>query len=106
MAAWNEASVRSDGLRNSSDSTLPRSAAGSGCLSSRLASSSRAAISSLAKSARSLNAFMCIPLTGSVSDRLERLREPVDVFWLQYERCENAQHMRVAAGTGKYVVLE
>jgi hypothetical protein len=31
MPAWNEASVRSDGLKNSSPSTLPASACGSGC---------------------------------------------------------------------------
>ena len=36
IAAWNDDSVRSDGLRNSSDSTLPSSARGSGlCVETR-----------------------------------------------------------------------
>ena len=62
IAAWNDASVRSEGLRNSRDSTFPRSASGSGCVSSRLASSSRDWISSLLKSARSLKAFTAVSL--------------------------------------------
>ena len=58
MPAWNDASVRSDGFRNSSPSTLPASACGSGCCCSRCASASRSTISSRGKSARSRSGFM------------------------------------------------
>jgi hypothetical protein len=42
----------------------------------------------------------------SCCDRLERLRKSVDMFRVQYERCENPHNVRVGARTGEYVVLE
>src|SRR6185436_1915664 len=90
IAAWNDDSVRSDGLKNSSASTLPSSARGSGCLSSRPASAMRSWISSREKSARSLKRRIGQVLQGG--------SQFLHVLGLQYQRRQQPQHVRIGAG--------
>src|SRR5690606_18172005 len=89
IAAWNDASVRSDGLRNRSDSTLPSSARGAGFFSSRAASSSSARTSSCEKSARSVK--RCI------SALRQRGGQKRDVLAGEHERRQKAQNVRIRA---------
>src|SRR5690606_31102855 len=88
-AAWNDASVRSDGLKNNSDSTLPSSARGSGCFSSRAARSSSARTSSCGKSARSLKRF--------IRELLQRGGQKLHVRALEHERRQEPQDVRIGA---------
>src|SRR5690606_36002465 len=98
IAAWNDVSVRSDGFRNRSDSTLPSSARGSGSLSRRAASSSSPTTSSRESSARSLKRF--------TADLLQGGGEELHVRALEHERRQEPQHMRVGARAGQDVPLE
>src|SRR5690606_12905278 len=98
IAAWNDVSVRSDGLRNRSDSTLPSSARGPGCRSRRRARSISPRISSLEKSARSLK--RCI------ADLLERGSEQLDVLPLENERRQEPDDVRIRARADQDVPLE
>src|SRR5690606_6629951 len=94
----NDVSVRSDGLKKSSDSTLPSSARGSGSLSSRAASSSSPTTSSREKSARSLKRF--------IAELLQRGGEEFHVLALEHERRQKPQDVRVRARAGQDVPLE
>ena len=58
LPTWNEASVRSDGLKNTRPRIFPARARGSGCCSRCRASASRSRISSREKSARSRKRFI------------------------------------------------
>src|SRR5690606_22578468 len=98
IAAWNDASVRSDGLRNRSDSTLPSSARGSGCFSSRAASSSSPTTSSREKSARSLKRF--------IAELLQCGGQQLHVRALEHERRQEPQDVRVRARARQDVPLE
>src|SRR5690606_11238096 len=98
IAAWNDVSVRSDGFRNRSDSTLPSSARASGRLSRRAASSSSPTTSSRESSARSLKRF--------TADLLQGGGEELHVRALEHERRQEPQHMRVGARAGQDVPLE
>src|SRR5688572_25400404 len=98
IAAWNDDSVRNDGLRNSSDSTLPSSARGSGFASSRAASAMSSLISSREKSARSLK--------RSIGQFLQGLRQALHVFGREYQRRQEPQHVGVGARADEDVARE
>src|SRR5215471_13457649 len=90
IAAWNDVSVRSDGLKNSSDRTLPSSARGSGLRSSRAAREIRSSISSREKSARSLK--------RRIGQVLQRSGEPLHVRGGARAGQDVAREQRVAHG--------
>src|SRR6187551_2166134 len=98
IAAWNDDRVRSDGLRNSSDSTLPSSARGSGFASSRAASAMSSLISSREKSARSLK--------RSIGQFLQGLRQALYVIGREYQRRQEPQHVGVGARADQDVARE
>src|SRR6056297_804810 len=110
MAAWKEARVRRLGERNSSESTLPSSARGSGFSSSRPARVMSSAISSRSSSARSLNVFMVSFRSGRLGIRnleiSERLRQTLDVAGIDHVGRQQPQHGGIAAGPREYVTLE
>src|SRR5262245_23742027 len=98
IAAWNDDRVRSDGLRNNSDRTLPSSARGSGFLSSRAASAMSSLISSREKSARSLK--------RRIGQFLQGLRQALYVFVREYQRRQKPQHVGVGARADEDVARE
>src|SRR6516165_12178531 len=98
IAAWNDDSVRSDGLRNKSDSTLPASARGSGLRSSRSASAIRSWISSREKSARSLKRRIVQVLQGCA--------QALHMLGSQDQRRQETQHVWVRARAGQDVARE
>src|SRR5262245_22500420 len=98
IAAWNDDRVRSDGLKNSSDSTLPSSARGSGFASSRPASAMSSLISSREKSARSLK--------RSIGQFLQGLRQALYVIGREYQRRQQPQHVGVGAVADEDVARE
>src|SRR3970040_2139657 len=98
IPAWDEDNVRRDGLKNNTPGTFPSSALGSGRRSSCAAKSSSAVISSKEKSARSLK--RCI---GKVPQGAGQV---VDMSSFQYERRQEAQHIRIPARSRKNVALE
>src|SRR5688572_5461081 len=98
IAAWNDDSVRNDGLRNSSDSTLPSSARGSGFASSRAASAMSSLMSSREKSARSLK--------RSIGQVLQGLRQALYVIGREYQRRQEPQHVGVGARADEDVARE
>src|SRR5262249_9507601 len=98
IAAWNDDNVRSDGLKNSNDSTLPSSARGSGCLSSLPASAMRSLISSREKSARSLK--------RRIGQVLQGVGQFLHVLGSKDQRRQQPQHVRVGAGAGEDVALQ
>src|SRR5690348_10057462 len=98
MAAWNDDRVRSDGLKNSSDKTLPSSARGSGLASSRAASAMSSLISSREKSARSLK--------RRIGQFLQGLRQALYVFGREYERRQEPQHVRIGAVADEDIARE
>src|SRR5262245_14581706 len=98
IAAWNDDRVRSDGLKNSSDSTLPSSARGSGLASSRAASAMSSLISSREKSARSLK--------RSIGQFLQGCRQALHVIGREYQRRQQPQHVGVGAAADEDVARE
>src|SRR5688572_729163 len=98
IAAWNDDSVRSDGLRNNSDSTLPSSARGSGFASRREASAMRSLISSREKSARSLK--------RRIGQFLQGGSQALYVFGRENQRRQQAQHVRIGARADEDVARE
>src|SRR5215471_7009865 len=98
IAAWNDVSVRNEGLKNSSDRTLPSSARGSGLRSSRAAREIRSSISSREKSARSLK--------RRIGQVLQRSGEPLHVLGGKNQRRQQPQHVRVGARAGQDVARE
>src|SRR5262245_38885858 len=98
IAAWNDDRVRSDGLKNSSDSTFPSSARGSGFASSRAASAMSSLISSREKSARSLK--------RRIGQFLQGLRQALYVIGREYQRRQEPQHVGVGAAADEDVARE
>src|SRR5688572_13660322 len=95
IAAWNDDNVRSDGLKNNSDSTLPSSARGSGFASRRAASAMSSLISSREKSARSLK--------RRIGQFLQSGGQTLHMVGRQYQRRQQAQHVRIGAGADENV---
>src|SRR4051812_48293924 len=85
MAAWKEAKVRSEGLKNSRPRIFPASACGSGRTCSRSASCNSSTTCSRDRSARSRK--FCIGL------KIFQCRaQPVDVFLFEYEGGQQTQN--------------
>src|ERR1700722_523610 len=104
MAAWKEASVRNDGLKNRRPRIFPASACGWGVDCRDCASFKSASTSSRRKSARSTKRFMRNPYLrrrASGRDRHERIAQEVDVLFLQNVGRQQAYDLRVAAGAGQ-----
>src|SRR6185503_16194888 len=98
IAAWNDDKVRSEGLRNNSDSTLPSRARGSGFASSRAASAMSSLISSREKSARSLK--------RRIGQFLQGLRQALYVFGREDQRRQQPQHVGVGARADEDIARE
>src|SRR5687767_14868907 len=98
IAAWNDESVRSDGLKNSSDNTLPSSARGSGLASRRVARAMRSLISSREKSARSLK--------RRIGQFLQGFGQALYVFGRQNQRRQQPQHVWVGARADQNIAGE
>ena len=97
MAAWNEASVRSDGLKNSRPRIFPASACGSGWLLQ--AFGERQQLDDLlARQVRQVEEVVHAELQID-----QRGAQPVDVFLFEYEGGQQAQDRRIACGAGEDV---
>src|SRR3954465_2113293 len=97
MAAWKEASVRSDGLKNNNPRIFPVSACGSGRACSRSASCNSSTTCSRDRSARSRK--FCIGLKI-----FQRRAQLVDVFLFENESGKQAQNGRIARRAGQDVL--
>src|SRR5579862_9426827 len=103
MAAWKDAKVRSDGLKNTSPRIFPASARRCGAFSSRSASASKSRISARSKSARSRKRFM---QPHSCGNGRERFTQTIDVTFVQDVGRQQSQHLWIAARTCENAFFE
>ena len=103
MPLWNEASVRSDGFMNSSPSTLPANACGSGRASSRRASSSKRE-QLVARKIRQIDEPPHGRLQAPMSSSASRSSSTCGCF--EHEGRQQPQDARIGAGAGEDAALE